>query len=224
MVPAGAAREAAQPSLLSFTEIMRRVVARRRQVAVATLVVALGAASANVSGADLDAARKKAEPCGACHGADGNGATPGTPSLAGMPTFYTHWQLIMYRDGRRRDPQMSPFAVNLSDADMAYLAAYYAAQPPRARPARIDTARAAAGQPIAQQQNCTSCHGPRLMGQQGVPRLAGQDFDYLLKRLRGYKSKTTSDLDGMMTMVAQPLTEADIENLVHFMASLATAP
>ena len=62
------------------------------------------------------------------------------------------------------------------------------------------------------------------MGQQAVPRLAGQDFDYLLKRLRGYKSKTTSDLDGMMTMVAQPLTDADVENLMHFMASLATAP
>jgi cytochrome c553 len=223
MIPAGTARESVSRSPLSFEEIMRSL-ARRQWVAAATLVVALGAASVSVPGADLDAARKKAEPCGACHGADGNGATPGTPSLAGMPTFYTHWQLIMYRDGRRRDPQMSPFAVNLSDADMADLAAYYAAQPPRPRPARIDAARAAVGQPLAQQQNCTSCHGPTLMGQQGVPRLAGQDFDYLLKRLRGYKSKTTSDLDGMMTMVAQPLTEADIENLVHFMASLATQP
>jgi cytochrome c553 len=224
MIPAGTARESVSRSPLSFEEIMRSLARRQWVAAAATLVVALGAASVSVPGADLDAARKKAEPCGACHGADGNGATPGTPSLAGMPTFYTHWQLIMYRDGRRRDPQMSPFAVNLSDADMADLAAYYAAQPPRPRPARIDAARAAVGQPLAQQQNCTSCHGPRLMGQQGVPRLAGQDFDYLLKRLRGYKSKTTSDLDGMMTMVAQPLTEADIENLVHFMASLATQP
>jgi cytochrome c553 len=136
-----------------------------------------------------------------------------------MPPFYTHWQLIMYRDGRRRDPQMSPFAVNLTDADMADLAAYYAAQTPRPRPAAVDPARVAAGQPLAQTYHCTSCHGPALMGQPGVPRLAGQDFDYLLKRLRGYKAKTTSDLDGMMTMVAQPLSEADIDNLVHFMAS-----
>jgi cytochrome c553 len=148
----------------------------------------------------------------------------GTPSLAGMPTFYTHWQLIMYRDGRRRDPQMSPFAVNLSDADMGDLAAYYAAQLPRSRSAAVDPARVSAGQPLSQQHNCTSCHGPRLLGQQGVPRLAGQDFDYLLRRMRGYKSKTTSDLDGMMTMIAQSLSEADIENLVHFMASLDSRP
>jgi cytochrome c553 len=59
------------------------------------------------------------------------------------------------------------------------------------------------------------------MGQQQVPLLAGQDFDYLLKRLRGYKAKTTSDLDGMMTMVAQSLTDEDIETLVHFMVSVA---
>lgn len=195
-----------------------------RHAWLATAAALLVALVADVPAADLEVARKKAEPCGACHGADGNSATPGTPSLAGMPNFYTHWQLIMYRDGRRRDPQMSPFALNLSDADMADLAAYYAAQPPRTRPATIDAARAAAGQPLAQQHNCTSCHGPRLLGQQGVPLLAGQDFDYLLRRLRGYKSKTTSDLDGMMTMVAQPLTEADIENLVHFMAGLATQP
>ena len=58
------------------------------------------------------------------------------------------------------------------------------------------------------------------MGQGQVPRLAGQDLDYLLRRLRGYKAKTTSDLDGMMTMVAQPLTEQEIEVLTHYIAGL----
>lgn len=196
---------------------------RRWVLAASTLAFVLAVATAIAPGADLESGRKKAEPCAACHGPDGNALIPGTPSLAGMPAFYTHWQLIMYRDGRRRDPQMSPFGINLSDADMADLAAYYAVQAPRRRPAAIDAARAAAGQPLAEAQHCTSCHGPALLGQQAVPRLAGQDFDYLLKRLRGYKEKTTSDLDGMMTMVAQPLTDADIENLTHFMASLGAA-
>src|SRR5512145_330878 len=128
-------------------------------------------------GADIEAGRRKAEACLPCHGASGNAITPGTPSLAGMPAFYTHWQLIMYRDGRRRDAQMSPFAVNLTDADMADLAAYYAAQMPRVRPGEIDTTRAAAGRPLAQSLHCGSCHGPQLMGQNQVARLAGQDFD-----------------------------------------------
>ena len=69
---------------------------------------------------------------------------PGTPSLSGMPAFYTHWQLNMYRDGRRRDPQMTPFAERLSDEDMADLSTYYAAQPATQRPASVDRARVAA--------------------------------------------------------------------------------
>jgi cytochrome c553 len=192
-------------------------------VAMAAVIVSL--MLVNVArGADAEAGRSKAEACVPCHGASGNAITPGTPSLAGMPPFYTHWQLIMYRDGRRRDAQMSPFAINLSDADMADLAAYYAAQTPRGRPVEVDVTRAAAGRPLAQSLQCGSCHGPQLMGQNQVARLAGQDFDYLLKRLRGYKAKTTSDLDGMMTMVAQSLSDEDIQNLVHFMAGAAPTP
>ena len=192
-----------------------------RSLAGASIVLALVATiGAPASGADLEAGRRKAEPCAACHGRDGNSTISGTPSLAGQPVYFTHWQLIKYRDGRRKDPQMSPFAQNLSDADMADLAAYYEAQRPRQRPAKIDPAKVAAGSRLAGLHHCTSCHKPGLVGQQQVPRLAGQDFDYLLRLLRSFKAKTATDLDGMMTMSAQPLQEEDVLNLVHFMASL----
>ena len=178
------------------------------------------AAAAPAAAGDVEAGRRKAERCAACHGHDGNATVPGTPSLAGMGAFYTHWQLIMFRDGRRRDSQMTPFVQNLTDEDLGDLAAYYAAQAPRSRTAATSSSRAAAGRPLALSNHCTSCHGPALMGQLQVPRLAGQDLDYLVKRLRGYKAKTTSDLDGMMTMVAQSLSDEDVENLVHFLASM----
>ena len=83
--------------------------------------------------ADVEAGRSKAEPCAACHGRDGNATIPGTPSLAGQPAWFTHWALIKFRDGRRKDAAMSPFAQNLADADIAGLSAYYAAQSPRPR-------------------------------------------------------------------------------------------
>jgi cytochrome c553 len=184
-----------------------------------TLTVAVVAPAA---AADVEAGRQKAEPCAACHGRDGNATIPGTPSLAGQPAFFTHWQLIKYRDGRRKDPQMSPAAQNLSDADMADLAAYYETQQVRQRPSKTDPAKVAAGRQLANLHHCTSCHKPGLVGQQQVPRLVGQDFDYLLRLLRSFKAKTASDLDGMMTMSAQPLQEEDILNLVHFIASLRT--
>ena len=174
--------------------------------------------------ADPEAGRRKAEVCGACHGTDGNSTLPGTPSLAGQPVFFTHWQLIKFRDGRRKDPQMSPFAQNLSDTDMADLAAYYQAQRPRPRPAATDPARVAAGKRLAELHHCTSCHRPGLIGQEQAARLAGQDYDYLLRLLRGFKAKTASDLDGTMTIAAQPLGDEEIVSLVHYIASVGAEP
>ncbi len=182
--------------------------------------VALLLAAAVAPAADPEAGRRKAQVCAACHGPDGNATIPGTPSLAGQPVFFTHWQLIKYRDGRRKDPQMSPLAEKLDDADMADLAAFYAAQPARGRPAATDAARVAAGRQLAEQHHCTSCHRPGLTGQQQAARLAGQDFDYLLRLLRGFKAKTASDLDGTMTVATQPLQDDEIVSLVHFLASL----
>jgi cytochrome c553 len=63
-------------------------------------------------------------------------------------------------------------------------------------------------------------HTPRLTGQQQIPLLAGQDLAYLLKLLRGFKAGTASDLDGTMTMAARPLTDEEVENLAHYLASL----
>jgi cytochrome c553 len=187
-------------------------------VIVSSAMVAVGPARA----ADVAAGRRKAEPCAACHGQDGNARIPGMPSLAGQPTLFTHWQLIKFRDGRRKDPQMSPLAANLTDADMADLAAYYAAQLPKGRPNSSDPTKVAVGQRLAEVYHCTSCHRPGLVGHEQIPRLAGQDLAYLLRLLRGFKAQTASDLDGTMTMAAQPLSEADIENLAHFMASMGS--
>ena len=187
----------------------------------ALAVAVLLAATAEVARAgDVEAGRQKSAPCAACHGPDGNATRPGVPSIAGQPNFFTHWQLIKYRDGRRKDPQMSAPAENLSDTDMADLAAFYETQRPRSRGSRTEPARVAEGRRLAALHHCTSCHRPDLSGQQQVPRLAGQDLDYLLKLLRSFKAKTATDLDGLMTMSAQPLQEEDIVNLVHFLASL----
>ena len=182
------------------------------------MFLAVGAAPA--CSADAEAGRRRAEPCAACHGPAGNATIPGMPSLAGQPTMYTHWTLIKFRDGRRKDPQMSPIAEKLSDEDMADLAAYYAAQRARPRPAGVDQSKTADGKRIAEYYHCSSCHRPQFTGFEQVARLAGQDLTYLTKLIRGFKQKTASDLDGTMTMAAQPLRDEDIEPLAHYIASL----
>jgi cytochrome c553 len=170
--------------------------------------------------ADAEAGRKKVERCGPCHGPAGNSTLPTVPSLAGQPPTYTYYQLILFRDERRRDPQMTPFAAGLSDADMQDIAAYYAAQAAAAPKGAPDAATIAAGERLTAAHFCTSCHTPNLMGQKHIPRLAGQPYEYLLKQLRGFKTQTASDLDGSMTTSAQPLTDQDIEVLARYLAHL----
>ena len=194
-----------------------------RVLPLALIALAVLATSATVRGADVEAGRHKAKACTECHGVDGNATRPGTPSLAGHPPYYTHWQLVMYQNLKRRDAEMTPMAARLSDEDMADLAAYFAAQVSHPRPGRptIDGATREAGERLTAMHHCTSCHGPGLMGQQAAPRLVGQDQQYLLKRLRGYKTQTTSDLEGLMTSAAQALSNEDIDMLVQYIASLA---
>jgi cytochrome c553 len=174
--------------------------------------------------ADIEAGRRKAEVCVACHGVGGNSTNPDIPSLAGQPPLYTYYQLLQYRGGQRVDPQMSPMAMPLSDADMQDIAAYYAAQTPVAPSNSIDPARAEAGRKLVTAHHCDSCHAPGLVGQNHIPRLAGQQHEYLLKQLRAYKAQTRTDMDGSMTMAAQPLSQEDIEVLAHYIAHLSPRP
>ena len=171
-------------------------------------------------GADPEAGKAKAQVCAACHGNDGNSPDPAVPSLAGQPAQAIATQLFQFHEGNRKNPQMSPMAANLSNTDINNLAEYYAglkAAPPKHRTA---PANAAAGPELAKKFNCTQCHAPALQGQQHIPRLAGQQAEYLRAQLKGFKAGTRADMDGNMTSAAQALNDKDIEVLVDYIAGL----
>jgi len=192
--------------------------ATRRRAAIAFAALALGAAS--VAWADREAGRRKAEVCAACHGPTGNSLNPVVPSIAGQPAQFISTELFLFREGTRKDPQMSPIAASLSNGDLSDLAEYFAAEklaPPKHRTAPENAAAAPA---LAHKFNCVQCHGPELLGQQHIPRLAGQQPDYLLAQLRGFKAGTRADIDGNMTSAAQALSGQDIEVLVDYLAGL----
>lgn len=78
---------------------------------------------------DIEAGKKKAaEVCAACHGADGNSATPDFPKLAGQHRDYLAKSLRDYKSGARKDPVMSGFATPLTAQDIANLSAFFASQ------------------------------------------------------------------------------------------------
>ena len=93
------------------------------------LTLTLGAASVALA-ADLEAGRQKAQAvCAACHGANGVSVGDAIPNLAGQKSRYLEAQLAALKDGRRKNDIMNAIAAQLSAADIANLAAHFAAQP-----------------------------------------------------------------------------------------------
>ncbi len=187
------------------------------RVLVCAAALALAGAAA---AADPQAGESKAAVCAACHGQGGNSTNPAVPSIAGQPEKFIATALFMFRAGDRQDPQMTPMAKPLSNAEMNELAAYFAAQqpaPPRHQPSAEN---AKAGPELAKRFNCTQCHGPRLLGLQQMPRLAGQHYEYLRAALVAFKSGKRADLDGNMTAAAQALSDNEIEVLADYVAGL----
>ena len=91
-----------------------------------TLVVALLGIAANAEAAgDVQAGKAKAAVCVACHGANGQGVPP-NPALTGKTEDQIAQALNDYKSGKRNNPVMKAFATQLTDQDIANLAAYYA--------------------------------------------------------------------------------------------------
>ena len=67
---------------------------------------------------------------------------------------------------------------------------------------------------------CTMCHGGGFKGQNEMPRVAGQQHDYIMKQLRDFKERRRTNDAGNMTSVARTLSDEDIEDLAQYLATL----
>ena len=169
---------------------------------------------------DVEAGREKSAPCVACHGPEGNATAPLFPILAGQTARYTYLQLRDFQEGRRHDPLMDPFAANLSRQDMFDLAAFYAAQKPRPTAFKPDPAKVAHGEKKAAETLCTMCHLRAFMGQNEIPRVAGQHYEYIVKQMREFRAGKRTNDAGNMASVSKTLSDEDIDALGHYLAGL----
>ncbi len=181
------------------------------------LAAALGAATLATSAQEAPA---KAAVCTACHGAAGNSTQPLIPGLAGQTSRYLYLQLRDFQEGRRKDPQMSAMAVGLTRDEMRELADYFSRQKPVSLPFKPDPQKAVLGKQKADETLCTMCHLGGFLGQNEIPRVAGQHYDYVVKQLADFKARRRTNDAGTMTSVANTLSDADIENLAHYLAGL----
>jgi cytochrome c553 len=190
------------------------------------------AADANPVG-DAAAGKGKSVACGACHGADGNSASP-FPKLAGQSEKYLLKQLRDIRDGVRSVPTMVGQLDGKVDQDLADIAAYFSSQ--QRSGGQTDPAMLALGAKIYRggvaDRNvaaCIACHSPTGKGNPpaGFPALAGQHAQYVADQLRAYRkgyedpAGRTNDGDAMiMRTIAFGLSDKEIEAVSSYVAGL----
>jgi len=170
--------------------------------------------------AQAPAAPAKAAVCVACHGPGGNSTQTTFPILAGQTARYLYLQLRDFQEGRRSDPAMTAMVKDLTRDELRELADYFARQKPAPQTFKSDPEKSRLGRLKAEETLCTMCHLGGFAGQNEIPRVAGQHYDYVVKQLRDFKARRRTNDAGNMTAVSNTLSDTDIDNLGHFVAGL----
>lgn len=160
----------------------------------------------------------KAAICAACHGPASQ--SPVFPVLAGQTSRYLYLQLRDFQEGRRVNDVMTPMVVGMSRDEMHELSDYYAMQAPPRQAFNPDAEKARLGKLKSDETLCTMCHLGGFIGQNEVPRVAGQNFEYIVKQLADFKARRRTNDAGSMTSVAKTLNDLDIDNLAHYLVGL----
>lgn len=148
--------------------------------------------------------------CSGCHGLHGVSSDSMTPNLAGQDTKYLVEAIKSYRTTRKRE-KMRLYITGLKDKDIQDIAAYYATQ--KSGPAER-------GQTMVRDltEKCDRCHAAGAgAGAMVVPKIAGQDRDYLMMAIRAYRDDRRESTT--MHKMSLPYGDAVIESIASYYAS-----
>jgi cytochrome c553 len=184
-----------------------------RSVVVAALISAATAAWA-------DSIEDKASVCSACHGEKGLPNDTAIPIIWGQNEGYLYLQLRDFQKGARKDDRMTPIAQSLSKEDTLALAAYFAGKPwPNTNTPRASKSDEAAAMTAIKSVVCTSCHLEQFQGSSSIPRLAGQEHDYLAKTMTDFRNRTRANNPGMSDLM-NTVTPEQISAVAAYLAGL----
>ena len=184
-----------------------------RSVVVAALLAGAPAALA-------DSIEDKAEICGACHGLKGIPEYPTAPIIWGQNAGYLYLQFRDFQKGARKDYRMSPIAQYVVKEDALALAEYFAAKPwPNTGAPSASKADAATAMTAIKSVVCTSCHLEQFQGNSSIPRLAGQERDYLAKTMTDFRTRARANNPGMSDLM-NTVTPEQITAMAAYLAGL----
>lgn len=168
--------------------------------------------------------------CQGCHGEKGMSAEGMVPHLAGQYGVYISKNLRNFQSGLRTHQIMSAMAATINDEDLADISAYFAAQPKMKGTGY--KAKETIGRNIFLNGDmsrmivaCVNCHGidgkGKSPGNSMFPVIGGQTSDYLRGQLINWrKGERVNSPGGIMNIIAQKLTDKEIDSLSEYMSGL----
>lgn len=179
---------------------------------------------------DAKAGAKKNALCIGCHGIQGyHTGFPQVyrvPKISGQSAPYIVNALRAYQSGERKHPSMRGVAANLTEQDMADLAAYYSTSAGNLPEPAAPVGGNAQALELVGKGGCTACHGENFSKplDPSYPKLAGQYPDYLFNALKAYKTEG-NNLVGrnhpIMSAIAKQFSHAEMKVLAQYLGSLS---
>ena len=169
--------------------------------------------------AAADDIAEKAAVCTACHG-EGKPIDKSIPNIYGQNEGYIYIELRDMKKGQRKNDQMAAIVENLSREDMLALAAFFSAKPwPNLQEPRADGDDAKHFASMATSAGCVGCHQAGYIGAGTQPRLAGQNYDYLIKTMLDFRSGARGN-NAWMKDLLNTYSVDDIKVMARVLAGL----
>lgn len=197
---------------------------------ITSILLTLGLAGFAHAEGDPQAGKDKAVSCGACHGPTGVSMSPDFPHLAGQGERYLIKQLKDIQSGARQAPLMAGQTDNLSDQDIADIAAFFASQK-APTPGSVSAEQKELGEAIYRGgiaskgvPACIACHAPTGQGNElaGFPVLAAQHQKYLVQQLVAFREgDRTNDGDSkIMRAIAEKMSNKEVQAVSSYINAL----
>jgi len=203
-----------------------RRVGRLRAVLCAMALTVVGSAASHAQ--DRSGFEAKIEYCKTCHGLSAQGYRGWfpMPRLAGQQPQYLENQLRAFLEHRRTNPVMANAAHGLSSAMIASLATHLKNLDPKPIGGAPRGSLAVGkriyeeGLPDSNVPACAACHGSDGKGQNEIPRLAGQLYEYTVGQLAGWTKTrgSATDTSAIMAPTSHNLARSQVEAVAAYVS------
>ena len=158
--------------------------------------------------------------CASCHGEKGASPIDETiPVLAGQHFYYIYVQLKDLSSGMRKNEIMNDIAASYDKKQMKRFAKFFSEQSWPNIGYKTDPKLVSKAESAISAGQCVQCHRGSFVGDSQIPRIANQNFAYLAKTMKDYKSKSRNNAPAKSSLFLS-FKDEDLDALASYLAGL----